>query len=149
MCNQYIAKYTQNILSVDGTERVRIGSGGGVAIGTTTTSGYTLNVVRSDSTAAIRSYRGTGETVQLMARILQDATNFNGVTFGYLSLTQSFCIYGNRANYLLELGVFNGTVYKTKLVLNNDTVMIDIPTSSSGLGNGGLWNDGGTVKIVV
>jgi hypothetical protein len=120
-----------------------------VAIGTTTTSGYTLNVVRSASTTATRSYRGAGDSMQIMSRILQDETNFNGLSIGYTSSYNSFNIYGTRSGYGLELGVFNGSVYKTMIVIGTTTVQLDLPTSSSGLANGGLWNDGGTVKIVV
>lgn len=113
-----------------------------------TTNGYTLNAIRSASTQFNAAYKGSGSLVQIMARFMGDESSNLGIAIGYASATYGSTsgIWATQAG-ILFLGVLDGTTYKSKIRIDTTTVAIDIPTSSSGLASGQLWNDGGTVKI--
>jgi len=127
--------------------RMQITSAGGVNINTTTT-GYTLNAIRSTSTQFNAAYKASGSLVQIMARFMGDTSSNLGIAIGYASATYGSTsgIWATQAG-ILFLGVLDGTTYKSKIRIDTTTVAIDIPTSSAGLASGQLWNDGGTVKI--
>jgi hypothetical protein len=135
------------LLGTNNTERMRIGSAGGVAINTTTT-GYTLNAVRSESTQFNAVYKGSGSLIQIMARFINDTSSNRGIAIGYQQdpWGSGGGIFGT-AESNLQLGVKDGVFYRSKIVISKDDILLDIPTSSAGLSNGAIWNDGGTVKI--
>jgi hypothetical protein len=120
-------------------------SGGNLGINSTT-NGYTLNAIRSASTAFNEVYRGSGSTVQIMTRIMQDETNNRGIAIGYFSYNAAGIWSTNTG--ALRLGILVGSSYKTKIYLADNTIGMDLPTSGGGLSIGDLYNDGGTVKIV-
>jgi hypothetical protein len=111
-----------------------------------TTNGYTLNAIRSASTAFNEVYRGSGSTVQIMTRFMQDESNNKGIAIGYFSYSASGIWSTNTG--ALRLGILVGSSYKTKIYLADNTIGMDLPTSGGGLSIGDLYNDGGTVKIV-
>lgn len=120
-------------------------SGGNLGINSTT-NGYTLNAIRSASTAFNEVYRGSGSTVQIMTRFMQDESNNRGIAIGYFSYSASGIWSTNTG--ALRLGILVGSSYKTKIYLADNTIGMDLPTSGGGLSIGDLYNDGGTVKIV-
>jgi hypothetical protein len=120
-------------------------SGGNLGINSTT-NGYTLNVIRSASTAFNEVYRGSGSTVQIMTRFMQDESNNRGIAIGYFSYSADGIWSTNTG--ALRLGILVGSSYKTKIYLADNTIGMDLPTSGGGLSIGDLYNDGGTVKIV-
>lgn len=111
-----------------------------------TTNGYTLNAIRSASTTFNEVYRGSGSTVQIMTRFMQDESNNRGIAIGYFSYNASGIWSTNTG--ALRLGILVGSSYKTKIYLADNTIGMDLPTSGGGLSIGDLYNDGGTVKIV-
>lgn len=120
-------------------------SGGNLGINSTT-NGYTLNAIRSASTTFNEVYRGSGSTVQIMTRFMQDESNNRGIAIGYFSYNASGIWSTNTG--ALRLGILVGSSYKTKIYLADNTIGMDLPTSGGGLSIGDLYNDGGTVKIV-
>lgn len=120
-------------------------SGGNLGINSTT-NGYTLNTIRSASTAFNEVYRGSGSTVQIMTRFMQDESNNRGIAIGYFSYNAAGIWSTNTG--ALRLGILVGSSYKTKIYLADNTIGMDLPTSGGGLSIGDLYNDGGTVKIV-
>ena len=113
-----------------------------------TTDGYTLNAVRSASTTFNESYKGTGSTIQVMSRFMQDESVKKGIAIGYNTTYDYSGIYGTQISGNLRIGVFSGSSFKAMIVLSSTGVSMDLPTSGGGLGSGQLYNDGGTVKIV-
>lgn len=113
-----------------------------------TTDGYTLNAIRSASTTFNESFRGTGATIQVMTRFMQDESTKKGIAIGYNTTYDYMGIYGTQNSGNLRLGVFSGSSFKAMMVLSSTTITLDLPTSGGGLGSGQLYNDGGTVKIV-
>jgi hypothetical protein len=111
-----------------------------------TTNGYTLNAIRSASTAFNEVYKGSGSTVQIMTRFMQDESNNRGIAIGYFSYNAAGIWSTNTG--ALRLGILVGSSYKTKIYLADNTIGMDLPTSGGGLSIGDLYNDGGTVKIV-
>jgi hypothetical protein len=111
-----------------------------------TTNGYTLNAIRSASTTFNEVYRGSGSTVQIMTRFMQDESNNRGIAIGYFSYNAAGIWSTNTG--ALRLGILVGSSYKTKIYLADNTIGMDLPTSGGGLSIGDLYNDGGTVKIV-
>jgi hypothetical protein len=120
-------------------------SGGNLGI-YSSTNGYTFNAIRSASTAFNEVYRGSGSTVQIMTRFMQDETNNRGIAIGYFSYNAAGIWSTNTG--ALRLGILVGSSYKTKIYLADNTIGMDLPTSGGGLSIGDLYNDGGTVKIV-
>lgn len=120
-------------------------SGGNLGINSTT-NGYTLNAIRSASTTFNEVYRGSGSTVQIMTRFMQDESNNRGIAIGYFSYNAAGIWSTNTG--ALRLGILVGSSYKTKIYLADNTIGMDLPTSGGGLSIGDLYNDGGTVKIV-
>ena len=113
-----------------------------------TTDGYTLNAIRSASTTFNESFRGTGATIQVMTRFMQDESTKKGIAIGYNTTYDYMGIYGTQNSGNLRLGVFSGSSFKAMIVLSSTTITLDLPTSGGGLGSGQLYNDGGTVKII-
>ena len=113
-----------------------------------TTDGYTLNAIRSASTTFNESYKGTGSTIQVMSRFMQDESVKKGIAIGYNTTYDYSGIYGTQISGNLRIGVFSGSSFKAMIVLSSTGVSMDLPTSGGGLGSGQLYNDGGTVKII-
>lgn len=113
-----------------------------------TTDGYTLNAIRSASTAFNDTFRGTGGLIQIMARFMQDESTKKGIAIGYNTSFSYAGIFGTQDGANLRIGVLSGSLYKAMIVLSTNTVSMDLPTSGGGLTSGMLYNDGGTVKIV-
>jgi len=113
-----------------------------------TTDGYTLNAIRSASTAFSDTFKGTGGTIQIMARIMQDESTKKGIAIGYNATYSYSAIFGTQDGANLRIGVLSGSLYKAMIVLSTNTVSMDLPTSGGGLTSGMLYNDGGTVKII-
>jgi hypothetical protein len=127
------------------TERMRITSAGGLNINTSTT-GYTLNAIRSTSTAFNTSYRGGGAfAMEIMARFIEGSTG-RGVAIGYSDSNALSGIFATQSGFGLH--IWNGSAFKLKITMNSNTVGLDIPTSSSGLSAGDLYNDGSYVRMV-
>jgi hypothetical protein len=122
-------------------------SGGNLGINSTT-NGYTLNAIRSASTAFSDTFKGTGGTIQIMARIMQDESTKKGIAIGYNASFSYSAIFGTQDGANLRIGVLSGSLYKAMIVLSTNTVSMDLPTSGGGLTSGMLYNDGGTVKII-
>jgi hypothetical protein len=113
-----------------------------------TTDGYTLNAIRSASTAFSDTFKGTGGTIQIMARFMQDESTKKGIAIGYNATFSYSAIFGTQDGANLRIGVLSGSLYKAMIVLSTNTVSMDLPTSGGGLTSGMLYNDGGTVKII-
>jgi len=111
----------------------------------TSTTGYTLNAIRSTSTSFNTSYRGGGAfAMQIMARFIEASTG-RGAAIGYSDSGSISGIFATQSGFGLH--IWTGSAFKLKITMNSTTVGLDIPTSSSGLTAGDLYNDGGTVKI--
>jgi hypothetical protein len=113
-----------------------------------TTDGYTLNAIRSASTAFSDTFKGTGGTIQIMARIMQDESTKKGIAIGYNASFSYSAIFGTQDGSNLRIGVLSGSLFKAMIVIGTNTVSMDLPTSGGGLTSGMLYNDGGTVKII-
>jgi len=113
-----------------------------------TTDGYTLNAIRSASTAFNDTFKGTGGLIQIMARFMQDESTKKGIAIGYNTSFSYAGIFGTQDGANLRIGVLSGSLYKAMIVLSTNTVSMDLPTSGGGLTSGMLYNDGGTVKII-
>jgi len=122
-------------------------SGGNLGINSTT-NGYTLNAIRSASTAFTDEYLGAGSTIQIMTRFMQDESTKKGIAIGYNTSFNYSGIYGTQDSSALRLGILVGSTFKAKMAINTTTISMDLPTSGGGLTGGSLYNDGGTVKIV-
>jgi hypothetical protein len=122
------AKNGAQLFATNNTERMRITSGGNVSIGNTNDT-YKLDVNGGNS-----------------LHILNLESTWNSsLTTGYginLNITDTASAAGS---YLLRLAV-GGNQYFS--VDKSGKVYMVLPTSSTGLGSGQLWNDNGTVKIV-
>ena len=135
------------VIDYNDTERLRITSEGGVNINSSTT-GYTLNAIRSASTQFNDEFRGTGGLIQIFARFMQDESTKKGIAIGYNTTYSYSGIFGTQDTSSLRLGILVGSSFKAKIAMNTTTVSMDLPTSASGLNAGDLYNDSGTVKIV-
>jgi hypothetical protein len=128
-------------------ERMRIGTNGGVAVGTTSTSGYAMTVTNVDNTIY-----GPGSAYRIFARFVNNTTDNRGIGIGYnieAAATYFSCLYSlgqaaQDANNGLALGVYSTTNanYIVKLYVNPKTVYMDLPSSTAGLTSGQLWRDG-------
>jgi hypothetical protein len=74
---------------------------------------------------------------------LESTWNTTAVAYGInLNVTNTA---SDPSSYLLRLAISNNDYFSVK---TDGKVYMVLPTSSSGLSSGQLWNDGGTVKIV-
>ena len=144
---------TQNIFSVDGSERMRIDSSGRLGLGTTSTSGYAMTVTGVDGTNFSPS-----ALYKITTKFVNNTSENKGIGIGYHTNADvnTACIYslsqGSAAfpQSGIAFGVYNysTSAYVIKFLITENTVKItNIPTSASGLGTGDLWRDGDTVKI--
>jgi hypothetical protein len=133
--------------TIGGSERMRITAAGELNINTTTT-GYTLNAIRSTSTQFNTVFKGSGSLVQIMARFMGDTSANKGIAIGYYSNFEIVSGIWSTQGGTLMLGVLDGSTYKSKININTTTIALDIPSSPTGLGSGQLYNDGNYVRIV-
>jgi hypothetical protein len=122
-------------------------NGGNLGINSTT-DGYTLNAIRSASTTFNDVFRGTGSTIQIFARFMQDESTKKGIAIGYNTSFSYSGIFGTQDSSALRLGILVGSSFKAKISINTDTVSMDLPTSAAGLPAGSLYSSAGVVQIV-
>jgi hypothetical protein len=113
-----------------------------------TTDGYTLNAIRSASTTFNDVFRGTGSTIEIFARFMQDESTKKGIAIGYNTSFSYSGIFGTQDSSALRLGILVGSSFKAKISINTDTVSMDLPTSAAGLPAGSLYSSAGVVQIV-
>ena len=144
---------TQNIFSVDGSERMRIDSSGRLGLGTTSTSGYAMTVIGVDGTNYSPS-----SIYKIITRFVNNTSENRGIGIGYhtnadvnyaciYTLSQASAAFPQTG---IAFGVYNysTSAYVIRFTISETTVKItNIPTSNAGLGTGDLWRDGDTVKI--
>lgn len=122
-------------------------SGGNLGINSTT-NGYTLNAIRSASTQFNDGFKGTGTTVQIFSRFMQDESVKKGIAIGYNASVNVSGIWATQDAGALRLGIWASTTFKTMMTISATTISMDLPTSGGGLTSGSLWNSGGAVQIV-
>ena len=101
-------------------------NGGNLGINSTT-DGYTLNAIRSASTTFNDVFRGTGSTIQIFARFMQDESTKKGIAIGYNTSFSYSGIFGTQDSSALRLGILVGSSFKAKISINTDTVSMDLP----------------------
>jgi hypothetical protein len=147
--------YKPLVFSTSDVERLRIGTSGGIAIGSTTTSGYAMTVTGVDGTNYSPS-----SIYRIIARFVNNTSENKGIGIGYHTNSDinAACIYGLGQGSAafpaasIAFGVYNRSTsaYVIKFLISENTVKItNIPTSAAGLGTGDLWRDGETVKIAL
>lgn len=145
---------TQNIFSVDGSEKMRLDSSGRFGLGTTSTSGYAMTVTGVDGTNYSPS-----SLYKITARFVNNTSENRGIGIGYHTSTDinAACIYGLGQGSdafpqaSMAFAVYNraGSTYAIKFLINQNTVQIvNIPSDPAGRSTGELYRDAlGYVKI--
>ena len=140
-----------------GTLALRFTSGGNLLVGTTTDSGYKLNInggiygkgITADSDG------GVGNALYAYNQVLSGSS-----TNALIQLATSWNTTGNAdaivldvtntasgaSSRLLDLKVGGSSIFKVQR--NGRINASSLPTSATGLSAGDIWNDGGTLKIV-
>ena len=140
-----------------GTTRFSVKPGGNVLVGTTTDTGYKLNVnggiygkgitADADSTIGNAIY-GYGQVLSGSSTnaLVQLDTTWNTTGNADAIVLNVSNTASGASSRLLDLKVNSSSVFNVKR--NGRINASSLPTSSAGLSAGDIWNDGGTLKIV-
>lgn len=137
--NVLIGTITDNLtdlLQVAGSVRVNAGSSGSAITASYNANDGGINSINSGTLAANR-------TAQI--RLTNGSTFFgaNDRTYQLINIGTS----STASDFLIQY--WNGSTYAERMRIKPNTINFSsLPTSSSGLSAGDLWNDGGTIKIV-